>query len=310
MRVPMKDTVLVLGASGRMGRNAATAFENVNWEVRRFNRATDSLWDVAWGASVIVNAWNPAYPDWEAQLPELTETVIEVAKATGATVILPGNVYVFGETAPAALTADTPHLATNGLGRLRINMEAAYRAAGVRTIVLRAGDFLDTQASGNWFDLVMAKTLPKGRLTMPGPVDVPHAYAFLPDVAKAMVQLANTRDTLATFEDVPFPGYTLTGEDMARGLRDALDRPVTAKPMAWLTLQIARPFWPMARYLVEMRYLWSKRHHLDDAKFKRLLPLFQATPLEEALTIATRHLVQDQIHPNYPMPTSGHTVRS
>jgi nucleoside-diphosphate-sugar epimerase len=302
----MKDTVLILGANGRMGRNAAIAFENDGWEVRRFDRATDSLWDAAWGASVIVNAWNPPYPDWAAEVPQLTQQVIEVAKTSGATVILPANVYVFGETAPALFGPHTPHLATNGLGRIRIEMEQAYRDAGVKTILLRAGDFIDTEASGNWFDMIMAKTLPKGVLTYPGNPDTPHAFAFLPDVADAMVQLANMRETLSAFEDIPFPGYTLTGTDMARHIRDALDRPIKVKEMGWLPLQIARPFWPMARYLIEMRYLWNKRHSLDPSRFDTLLPHFRATPEPEAFALALGF--QIEIEPDHPMPPRAHPV--
>ena len=34
----MPQTVLILGASGRFGRNAADAFAAANWQVRTFNR--------------------------------------------------------------------------------------------------------------------------------------------------------------------------------------------------------------------------------------------------------------------------------
>ena len=34
----MPGTALILGASGRFGRNCAVAFEAAGWEVRRFRR--------------------------------------------------------------------------------------------------------------------------------------------------------------------------------------------------------------------------------------------------------------------------------
>ena len=78
--------------------------------------------------------------------PEATdEEVIEAAKASGATVILPGNVYVFGNH-PGIFDTTTPHRATTKKGRIRMDLEAAYRAAakdGVQTINLRAGDLID-----------------------------------------------------------------------------------------------------------------------------------------------------------------------
>lgn len=301
----MKDTVLILGATGRLGRNAATAFENDGWEVRRFDRKTDNLWDAAWGANVIVNGWNMAYTKWATEIPELTQQVIEVAQASGATVIIPGNVYVYGETTPQRMSIDTPHAATNPLGRIRIEMEQAYRDAGVKTIILRAGDYIDTHASGNWFDLIMAKSVAKGVFTYPGETDIPHAFAYLPDVAAAMVALANRKDTLGVFEDVGFPGFTLSGEDFGRAIRDTLDRPITVKQMAWWPLILASPFWAEGRNLIEMRYLWDTPHRIDAARFEELVPDFNATQITDALRGALSELVQNKVHPNKPMATGG-----
>ena len=68
----MTQTVLILGASGRFGRNAARAFRAAGWTVRGFDRQTDTLEQAARGMDVIVNAWNPLYPDWARQLPGFT----------------------------------------------------------------------------------------------------------------------------------------------------------------------------------------------------------------------------------------------
>ncbi len=168
----MSGTVLILGANGRFGRHATDAFWNRGWHVRPFNRKTDTLAEAASDADVIVNGWNPPYTDWAKDVPRLTAEVIEAAKVNNATVILPGNVYVFGQDAPQILTETTTQRATNPLGRIRIEMEAAYRAAGVQTIVLRAGDYIDTEASGNWFDDVITKKTAKGIFLAPGARDV------------------------------------------------------------------------------------------------------------------------------------------
>lgn len=299
----MTQTVLILGASGRFGRNAVIAFRQAGWNVTEFDRKRDNLRDAARGADVIVNAWNPLYPDWAKQVAGLHAQVIEAAKAAKATVIVPGNVYVFGPDTPGPWGADTPHRATNPLGLIRIRMEAAYRASGVRTIILRAGDFLDTEASGNWFDQIMIKTLSRGRFTYPGNPDIAHAWAWLPDLTRAAVELAERREELPQFCDVTFPGYTLTGRDMAQALSRITGRPVALKPMNWLPLILARPFWPMGRCLLEMRYLWNTPHSLDGADLDRVLPEFRKTPLERALEQAIpAELRQGDIHPDKAVP--------
>ncbi|MEZ5911585.1 MAG: epimerase [Paracoccaceae bacterium] len=293
----MARTVLVLGANGRFGLAAKRAFSEAGWEVKTHRRGRDNLWDSAWGAEVIVNAWNPPYQHWARDLPGLTEEVIAVAKASGATVILPGNVYVYGKGSPELLCPDTPHRATNTLGRLRIEMEAAYRASGVRTIILRGGDFIDTAASGNWFDKVIVAPLRRGRITYPARFDLPRAWAFLPDMARATVMLAERRASLPAFVDLPFAGYTLTAAELCAGLSEATGRSLRLRPMAWWPIQALTPFWPLARHLVEMRYLWDMPHRLDSRPLAAVLPDFVPTPVVEALALA----VEYQIDPDQPV---------
>ncbi|MFZ5964388.1 epimerase [Thalassococcus sp. BH17M4-6] len=285
----MTGTVLILGSSGRFGRHVAEVFWNRGWRLRMFDRATDDLALAARGADVIVNGWNPPYDRWQAEVPTLTRAVIDAAQASGATVLIPGNVYVYGATAPEVLGAATPHRADNPLGRIRREMESAYRSAGLRTIVLRAGDFIDNQVSGNWFDRVIAAGVARGGFSYPGPLDVPHAWAWLPDLAEAAEHLARHRSTLPTFADVPFQGYTLTGRDLHRAAEAALGRGLTLRQMSWLPLQLASPVWPLARHLREMRYLWSMPHRLAAAEVLRSLPV---TPVEEALSQALAPLAQ------------------
>ena len=127
----MSGKVLILGASGRFGRHAAEAFWNAGWRVSVFRRGEDDLTETASDVDVIVNGWNPPYPQWAKTVPSLTAEVIQAASASGATVIVPGNVYVYGKGSPSVLRPDTPHAAKNPLGRIRVEMEAAYRDGDV-----------------------------------------------------------------------------------------------------------------------------------------------------------------------------------
>jgi nucleoside-diphosphate-sugar epimerase len=193
---------------------------------------------------------------------------------------------VYGPDAPADLRAETPHLAKAPLGRLKAEAAAAYCDADLPVTVLRGGDFFDTRASGNWFNKVLAAKARRGRLTYPGALDRPHAWAFLPDMARAAVALAEQRGRLPRHHEVLFPGYTLTGAGLAQVVGDALQRQVTPRGFSWWQIQAARPFWPDAKHLIEMRYLWDTPHRVDPAGFDALLPAFQPTPLPEAVQAA------------------------
>ncbi len=290
----MTKTVLIIGSHGRFGQNSAKAFGQAGWDVRRFDRHKQDLMQAVQGVQVIVMAANPLYHLWHTQLLGLHEQVGKAALSVDATVIVPGNVYVFGAQTPGPWGENTPRLAQNSLGQIRIKMERAYRDRGVRTIVLRGGDFLDVTATGSWFDKVMAPGLPKGVMKYPGRLDVAHAWAFLPDMTRAAVQLAEKREQLGRFEDISFPGFNWTGSELALALSQALGRDVGARKMAWWPVWLAQPFWSEARYLLEMRYLWDVPHCLDGSRFKTLLPDFQATDEKTALRQATEFLFQSE----------------
>lgn len=286
----MPRTALILGSSGRFGRNMAEALTRHGWTVRKFDRATDNLPDAAIGADLIVNAWNPPYSQWADTVPKLTKQVIDAAKTSGAAVMIPGNVYVYGEDLPPVLAPDTPHRSTHSLGQIRRTMEAAYRDAGVKTVILRAGDYLDTEASGNWFDQIVAAKIAKGKFSYPGPLDLVHAWAFLPDLAEAGAQLVGALEDLPVFCEFTFEGFSLTGQEMADAIARATDQRVRAKSMSWLPIRIARPFWREAKHLLEMRYLWKNPHRLDGTALAERAPGFAPTPLDDALRQATRPL--------------------
>ena len=296
----MTGSVLILGARGRFGRAASIAFRDAGWEVHTLTRGAapgipgtiehkgdlrdaGALARLAEGRDVIVHAANVPYPDWAKELPPLTRAVIGAADSSGATVLIPGNVYVFGADMPEVLGSETPHRPNTHKGRLRVEMEEAFRQAsrrGVRSIVLRAGDFLEPESSGNWFDLVLAKSLASGRLTYPGRRDVVHAWAWLPDVARAAVGLAEIRERLPAFDDVHFAGLSLTGEELRNGLAQAMGRDLTIRGFPWMLLRLGAPFNPMWRELLEVRYLWDVPHQLDPGPLAGLLPDYRPIPAE------------------------------
>jgi len=300
----MPGKVIILGAKGRFGRAAMDAFQAAGWQVTAFARARfDALSDginfiqgdasdavalsqAAIGHDVIVNALNPPYGKWAKLVPVLTQNVIAVAKASGATVMLPGNVYNYGATMPQQLAEDTLHAPSNHLGKLRVELEEAYAIAaddGVRTVILRGGDFIERAQTGNWFDTHMTPKIAKGRVTYPGPRDLIHAWAYLPDMARALVALAEKRSEFAMFETFGYPGYALTGDELVASLSRVTGRDLKVGKMPWGMLKMIGAFAPDVKGVVAMSYLWRTPHAIDGSKLQAALPNFQATDLDRAL---------------------------
>jgi hypothetical protein len=151
--------------------------------------------------SVVVHGINPLYTRWEEALPA-ARAGMDLAERLGARFMLPGNVYNHGAAMPARIDETTPQRPTTAKGRIRAEMERelARRAAAGRlgATVITAGDFFGA-GDGSWLDQVVVKAIAKGRLDYPGDPDLVHAWAYLPDLARAFVAVASLPG-LAPFE--------------------------------------------------------------------------------------------------------------
>lgn len=279
----MTKTVLITGASGKIGRHAARAFEAAGWTVRKFKRGTDMI-AAAQGADVIVNGMNPpAYHNWAEIIPQITEQHIAAAQVSGATVIIPGNVYNFGNQIGAAWDENTPHAPTSRKGQIRKEMEQRYAQSGVQTIILRAGNFIDPDGHDDVMDIMVLRGMQRGRIGRAGPAHTTQEWCYLPDWARAAVALADKRDQLAAFEDVPFGNHALNAEELRQTMTRLTGRSYRFSTFPWWAMRLLSPFWELARELSEMRYLSETDHRLSDDKLMRLLPGFKKTPLSKVL---------------------------
>jgi nucleoside-diphosphate-sugar epimerase len=286
----MTKTALVLGASGGFGGQMAQALQAAGWTVLRYRRGTD-MTAAARGVQLIVNGLNPpGYHKWCKLIPPITASVIAAGRSSGATVLVPGNVYPYG-VEPGLWGPDTPHRPNSRKGRIRAAMEAGYHAAaesgGPRCILLRGGDFLLPGAPQMLMNRMTLAKVAKGRITAMGAADALHAYAYLPDMARAAVALVELGAALPPYADIPFAGHTFTVNDLAARVARLTGHPmkVTHFPLWFFTL--VSPFWEMARELREMLYLNRLPHQMDAAPLRRWLPDYRDTPLD---TVIAAHL--------------------
>ena len=112
------------------------------------------------GARILFHGANPpGYRRWrELAIPMLANS-IAAGKRSGSRLIFPGNVYNFSMDAGVLVTESSPQHPKTRKGAVRVEMEGMLSDAaanGVRSIVVRAGDFLGN-SSGSWFKAVMVK---------------------------------------------------------------------------------------------------------------------------------------------------------
>jgi nucleoside-diphosphate-sugar epimerase len=301
----MSGKILVLGAAGRLGHAAAEAFRIAGWTVtslvrpgaaHRAPRGTkvvetidrlDAI-EAARGADVVLHALNPPFKSWRRMALPHAYSAIEVAETVGATLMFPGNLYNYGAGMPGVIDESTPMQPTTRKGDIRVEIEQRMLEAserGVRTIILRAGDFYGS-GRGSWFDLVIAKQLARNEVTYPGPLDVVHEWAYVPDLADAMVALAKARQRLGCYETFGFPGHAVTGRALIDAIAKAIgrdSRDLRVRQMQWWMIKALSPFFALPRELSELDYLWKVPHRIAGDKLKATIGEVPCTPLDTAV---------------------------
>ncbi|WP_242166834.1 MULTISPECIES: NAD(P)H-binding protein [unclassified Pseudomonas] len=305
--------VLVLGATGGIGGEVARQMSASGWEVCALTRDVDKArrenstlsWlkgdalnrqDVlaaARGCAVIVHAVNPpGYRNWAELVLPMIDNSIAAAIAEGATIVLPGTVYNFGPDAFPVLHEDSPQHPQTRKGAIRVQLEQRLEQAsrqGARVLIVRAGDFFGARVANNWFAQGLVKPgKPVSAVSYPGVPGVAHQWAYLPDVARTLLELIERRANLDAFARFHMAGHVDTdGRQMTQAIQRVVMRRTGHQPRVgrfpWWLMKLMAPFVVTIREMQEMRYLWQTPLLLDNRRLVATLGREPHTPLEQAV---------------------------
>ena len=195
----------------------------------------------------------------------------------------------------------------------RGDMSSPAKPDRLKSVIIRAGDFYG-HGRGSWIDLLIAKKLAAGRLTYPGPLDVPHAWAYLPDLARAFVRVAEREAELPPYVALGFAGHTVTIDDWLRQFTRITrrlgwlgeKRRLTVRGVPWRLMRLAGWFAPRLRALTDMRHLWQRPHRIDGTDLAAVIGAEPHTPFDLAVEDAVAELYPHALEPQRPLgPHAG-----
>lgn len=305
--------VLVLGATGGIGGEVARQMRAAGWEVCALTRDVEKArrenagfsWikgdalnrqevlAAAHGCAVIVHAVNPpGYRNWAELVMPMIDNTVAAAIAEGATIVLPGTVYNFGPDAFPVLHEDSPQHPQTRKGAIRVQLEQRLEQAsrqGARVLIVRAGDFFGARVANNWFAQGLVKPgEPVHAVSYPGAPGVAHQWAYLPDVARTVLELIERRASLDAFARFHMAGHVDTdGTQMTQAIQRVVLRRTGHQPRVgrfpWWLMKLIAPFVVTVREMLEMRYLWQTPLLLDNRRLVAALGQEPHTPLEQAV---------------------------
>jgi nucleoside-diphosphate-sugar epimerase len=211
---PASSRHLILGA-GPVGRATASLLAGRGHEVVVASRSgtgpelpgvgrlaldaadAPALTRAATGAAVIYNCMNPGhYTRWETEWPPLQTAMLAAAESTGAVLATVSNLYMYGpQHRGSELTPDSVEDGSDHKGLLRGTMDrealAAHRSGRIRTVIVRASDYVGAGVGANGMGTrVVPGALAGRRAVFFGDPDLPHSWTDVADVAATVVAAA------------------------------------------------------------------------------------------------------------------------
>ncbi|MEQ1753400.1 MAG: NAD-dependent epimerase/dehydratase family protein [Micropepsaceae bacterium] len=227
------------------------------------------------GARQVVLAVGFAYDArvWRRAWPIAMTNVTEACAASGARVVFVDNLYMLGpqreprrEDMPLTNTGEKPAI----LSQVTRIWTAAAKAGRVRIAALRCTDFygpgvvvshLGSSAFG-----AMANSKPA---LMLAPLDTPHDFAYVPDIARAVISLLDAPDEdFGQVWNMPC-APTLTPRQILSLGAAALNVKLRVRVIPLWSLPLLGLFSRFLREVSDVGFTWDRPYVVDGTKFTR-----------------------------------------
>jgi nucleoside-diphosphate-sugar epimerase len=224
------------------------------------------------GASVVYDCTSPSYDQWTTLLLPLSLSAMHGAAKAGAKLVALDNLYMYGRVVgPIAESSPIAPCSRKGEVRARL-AEARFEAnrrGDVRIATGRATDFFGPGVvrQTTFGDRFYKRAFAGKKVECLGDPDLPHALAFAPDVARALVTLADHDEAFGAVWHLPSnPAESMRA--VVGRLSRALDLPIAITRMPRLALRAVGVFAPLLREVAEMAYQWDAPYIVDDSRFR------------------------------------------
>jgi nucleoside-diphosphate-sugar epimerase len=242
-------------------------------------------------AAVVYGCVGLDYTGWPERWPPMMAGMLAGAEAAGARFVFMDNLYMYGPV-DEPMREDMP---LTDYGRkpatravITRMWQEAHAAGRVRAVAVRASDFYGPRVRNAALgDLSFGRLMAGKAAQVLGDPDQPHSVAYVPDIARALVTLADAAD-----EDYGRAWHTPHAP--ARTVREMVElfaREVGREAKfqtapAWL-LRLMGIFDANAGEVVEMIYQWRRPFLVDDGTYRARFG-GEATPLAEGIAATAR----------------------
>lgn len=235
--------------------------------------SAEFLSKTAHGAVAIFNCANPAYHRWLSDWPPIATALLHAAASSGSALVTLSNLYAYGPPS-GPMTPHDPLVSNLPKAQVRARMwhEAKewHDAGRIQATEVRASDFIGA-GSQSLFERAIPAMRQGKTVTMISPLDTPHSWSYITDVARTLVTaaqnpLAMGRPWHAATNDARTIRGVLADLASAGGISEPRVRVIPQSVLAVMGL-----FSPLMRELPKVAYQFSAPFVIDDSETRSVL---------------------------------------
>ncbi|MER5869699.1 NAD-dependent epimerase/dehydratase family protein [Streptomyces sp. NPDC002044] len=248
---------------------------------------TERLVEAARGAVAIHSCAAPPYRRWAAGWPPLASSLCVAAEATGAVLILLGNLYGYGPV-EGPLTEELPLAATGTKGTVRAEVweqaRGLHEQGRIKAVEVRASDFFGPGVTegGHLAGRVVPRLLRGRPVSTLGDPDAPHSWTYVPDVAAVLAEVAGDERAWGRPWHVPTAPALSVRDMVGRLAARAGTGPVAVRGLPPAAVGVAALFSPLLRELAEIRYQFDRPFVVDSSAYEAVFSV-RPTPVDEQI---------------------------
>ena len=247
---------------------------------------------------------------WKMMWPKAMRNLLAAAEAGNVRVVHIDNMYQYGPQ-DEPLHEDMP-LTSHGVkpavrSEITRMWKKAARERRVRWASLCAPDFYGAGVGRSHIGDTGFAAIAKGKAaTLLMNPDQPHAFAYVPDIARAALSLLDAGDdAFNQVWHVPC-APTRTARELLQIGADAVGQKLKVMAIPGPVLPVLGLIIPFMKEYAEMSFTWNRPYHVDATKFGRRF-WSDATPFEVGIPIAIRSFPAAEAKPAKTTKSRGHT---